>query len=267
MFMKSDVCNNFYKQIHIVNETITPNVHYKTWQEFVHIVYFVRDSFCVLVQQDVTEELKTKYLSRVTGRRLYKMPTLATTAIAGAKIIQNLTKNSSENSSTLWCEMVSHFLCTRALYAAKIFDTLYFLAAGEDVETEAARTELIIHCMQNEIRHAFAGSLPLSIYTLSSGFISSLLVKNFTFFSPMPQFIEDDDGVLSNHYAGEYTVFTNTEYQNMLLTLCMGQHPRLGQNSTLLPLTADILRTLCENLAASELQKHTFFHTQEEWLC
>jgi hypothetical protein len=267
MFMKSDVCNNFYKQIHIVNEIITPNVHYKTWQEFVDIVYFVRDSFCVLVQQDVTEELKTKYLSRVTGRELYKRPTLATTTIAGAKIIQNLTKNSSENSSTLWCEMVSHFLCTRALRAAFMFDDLYFLAAGEDVQTEAARTELIINCMQNEIRQTFAGSLPLSMYTLSSGFISSLLVKNFTFFSPMPQFIEDDDGVLSNHYAGKYTVFTNTEYQDMLLTLCMGQHPRLGQNSTLLPLTADILRTLCENLAASELQKHIFFHTQEEWLC
>jgi hypothetical protein len=150
-----------------------------------------------------------------------------------------------------------------------MFDTLYFLAAGEDVQTEAARTELIIHCMQNEIRHAFAGSLPLSIYTLSSGFISSLLVKNFTFFSPMPQFIENDD----DHYqhlsggCGKYTVFTNTEYQDMLLTLCMGQHQRLGQNSTLLPLTGDILRTLCENLADSELQKHIFFHTEEQWLC
>ena len=118
--------------------------------------------------------------------------------------------------------------------------------------------------MQNEIRRAFAGSLPLSMYTLSSGFISSLLVKNFTFFSPM---LQDDDGVLSNHHAGKYTVFTNTEYQDMLLTLCMGQHPRLGQNSTLLPLTADILRTLCENLADSELQKHIFFHTEEQWLC
>ena len=260
MFMKSDVCNNFYKQIHIVNEIITPNVHYKTWQEFVDIVYFVRDSFCVLVQQDVTEELKTKYLSRVTGRELYKRPTLATTTIAGAKIIQNLTKNSSENSSTLWCEMVSHFLCTRALCAAFMFDDLYFLASGEDVQTEADRTEVIINCMQNEIRETFAGSLSLSIYTLSSVFISSLIVKNFTFFSHLPQFIEDDD----DHQP---TVFTNTEYQDMLLTLCMGQHQRLGQNSTLLPLTGDILRTLCENLADSELQKHIFFHTEEQWLC
>ena len=136
MFMKSDVCNNFYKQIHIVNETITPNVHYKTWQEFVHIVYFVRDSFCVLVQQDVTEELKTQYLSRVTGRRLYKMPTLATTAIAGAKIIQNLTKNSSENSSTLWCEMVSHFVCTRVLRDEWTFNDIWNLQmAGESLKT------------------------------------------------------------------------------------------------------------------------------------
>jgi len=260
MFLLVKISNDFYKQIHIVNEIITPNVHYKTWQEFVDIVYFVRDSFCVLVQQDVTEELKTKYLSRVTGRELYKRPTLATTTIAGAKIIQNLTKNSSENSSTLWCEMVSHFLCTRALCAAFMFDDLYFLASGEDVQTEADRTEVIINCMQNEIRETFAGSLSLSIYTLSSGFISSLIVKNFTFFSHLPQFIEDDD----DHQP---TVFTNTEYQDMLLTLCMGQHLRLGQNSTLLPLTGDILRTLCENLAASELQKHIFFHTHEQCLC
>jgi hypothetical protein len=79
--------------------------------------------------------------------------------------------------------------------------------------------------------------------------IPTLLVKNLTFFADM-----------------HFTTFTNSEYQDMFLTLCMGLHPRLGQKIIMLALTNDLLRVVCEQICASEQQKHTICQNQEKWL-
>jgi len=171
------------------------------------------------------------------------MPTLPTTKKQGPLIMQILTKN----TSAFWCGMVSHFVCTRVLRVAFTFNDIWNLEWGQ-TKREMLRTNLMINSIQQEIRHTFAGAIPFSIYTPSSGFISTLLVKNFTFFSDM-----------------HLTAFTNAEYQDILLTLCMVLHQRLGQNSIMLALTNDILRIVCAQLCASELQKHSICHTQEEW--
>jgi hypothetical protein len=63
--------------------------------------------------------------------------------------------------------------------------------------------------MQQEVRHTFSGSMPFSIYTFCSGFVSTLLVKNFTFY---------DNAELTG----------SVKFRALLLTLCMGAHPRLG---------------------------------------
>ena len=237
----TDNNDSFFNSIYIVNDMMTPEVHYKTWKEFVDLVYLVRDAFCDLVEKDVTEELQQKHLSPLIGCEFSRMPTLPTTKKQGPVIMQILTKN----TSAFWCEMVSHFVCTRVLRAAWTFDDIWNLQmAGEPM-----RTKLMINSIQQEIRHTFAGAIPFSIYTISSGFIGTLLFKNFTFFSDM-----------------HFTAFTNSEYQNMLLTLCMGMHQRLGKNSILLTLKTDILRAVCAQLCASQLQKHIICHTQEEWL-
>jgi hypothetical protein len=91
--------------------------------------------------------------------------------------------------------------------------------------------------------------MQFSIYTLCSGFVSTLLVKNFTFY---------DDKQL--------TALTHEQFRDILLTLCMGLHPRLGKLSSLLPVTSDILRLVCARHCASQLEKHIVFHTQEQWL-
>ena len=237
----TDNNDSFFNSIYIVNDMMTPEVHYKTRQEFVDLVYLVRDAFCDLVEKDVTEELQQKHLSPLIGCEFSRMPTLPTTKKQGPVIMQILTKN----TSAFWCEMVSHFVCTRVLRAAWTFDDIWNLQmAGEPM-----RTELMINSIQQEILHTFAGAIPFSIYTIASGFIGTLLFKNFTFFSDM-----------------HFTAFTNSEYQNMLLTLCMGMHQRLGKNSILLTLKTDILRAVCAQLCASEQQKHIICHTQEEWL-
>jgi len=200
------------------------------------------------VEKDVTEEFRTKHLSPLIGCEFSRMPTLESTKQQGPLIMQILTKNTSE----FWCEMVSHFVRTRALDAAWTFNDTWndiWNLEWEQTHREQLRTKLMINSIQQEIRHTFAGAIPFSIYTNSSGFISTLLVKNLTFFADM-----------------HFTTFTNSEYQDMFLTLCMGLHPRLGQKIIMLALTNDLLRVVCEQICASEQQKHTICQNQEKWL-
>jgi hypothetical protein len=103
--------------------------------------------------------------------------------------------------------------------------------------------------MQKEMRHTFSGAVPFSIYSLCSGFVSTLLVKNFTLY-------DDCD----------FTAFTHAQFCALLLALCMGLHPRLGQHCPLIALQDDVLRCICAQLPASQLTKHIVFHTQEQWL-
>jgi hypothetical protein len=55
---------------------------------------------------------------------------------------------------------------------------------------------------------------PFCFYTLFSGFVSSLLVQNFTFY---------DDATLS--------AVTHSQFENISFTLGMSLHQRLGKNS------------------------------------
>lgn len=59
----------------------------------------------------------------------------------------------------------------------------------------------------DEVRHTFWGAMPFNLYTLCSGFVSTLLVENFTFYN-----------------NSELTSFTSSQFEDILLALCMGLH-------------------------------------------
>jgi hypothetical protein len=243
----------FLQPVHIVNELVTPEVDYDSWKEFVELVYLVQDLFCSLLAEAVQQEFQTEHMSPVLGSIYCRMPTLAYLKAMGPSVIMRLTKSNGE----FWCSMVSHFVCARALRAAAIFedvstslsDTLRQSDAAVAELEEEDRVALMISVMQQEVRHTFSGAMPFSIYTLCSGFVSTLLVKNFTFYNDK-----------------KLTALTHEQFRDILLTLCMGLHPRLGKHSSLLPVTSDILRLVCGGLCASQLEKHIVFHTQEQWL-
>ena len=107
----------------------------------------------------------------------------------------------------------------------------------------------LIEVMKEEVRHTFSGAMPFSIYTLCSGFVSTLLVDNFTFY---------DDGKL--------TAFTHAQFEDMLLALCMGLHRRLGLKSPWLSMHDELLQSVCSRLRASQLKQHIVCHTYEERL-
>jgi hypothetical protein len=250
----------YLQPVHIVNELVTPEVRYDSWQDFVHLVYATQDVFCDLLAKSIHKEFATQHQSPVLGSVFCRTPTLEHMKKLGPGVIMRLTKGKGD----YWCSMVSHFVCARALRAAAIFedvsatiaDTISANNVSNNVDVqhllsweEQERKSLIINIMQQEVRHTFSGAMPFSIYTLCSGFVSTLLVKNFTFY-------EDQ----------QLTAFTHEQFCTMLLTLCMGLHPRLGEHSVLLVVTNDIMRLVCASLCATQLKKHIVFHTQEQWL-
>ena len=107
----------------------------------------------------------------------------------------------------------------------------------------------LIEIMKGEVRYSFSGAMPFSINTLCSGFVSTLLVDNFTFY---------DDRDL--------TAFTHSQFEDILLTLCMGLHQRLGLGSPWLCMHEELVRSVCSRLCASQLRQHVICHTYEERL-
>lgn len=244
------------RPIHLVNELITPEVEYDTWKEFVDLVYLVQDEFCACLAAAVLLDAEQgfRHVSPVLGSVHWFPLSITLARVRGPEIIMRLTKQ----QGLFWCQAVSHFVCSRALRAAAIYDDV---RSALDLRDDAPgaldasgapdrlQTSTLTSIMQQEVRHTFSGAMPFSIYTLCSGFVSTLLVKNFTFYA--------DDSL---------SAFSHRQFEDMLLTLCMGLHPRLGERSPLLPLDADTLRVVCASLCASQLQKHIVFHTQEQWL-
>jgi len=235
------------RALHVMNELVTPEVNYESWKEFVELVYAVQDNYCACMLKAVHKEMQRDTLSAVLGRVFSFPMEMMHLRENGPAIIMQLTKN----QGMFWCQMVAHLVYTRVRRAASIFNDV--VAALNDNDNErfcsAHTLDMLLDVMQQEVRHTFSGAMPFSIYTLCSGFVSTLLVRNFTFYD--------------NH---ELTAFTDTQFRALLLALCMGAHARLGAKSPLLAFHDDILQSICARLSASQLTKHIVFHTQEQWL-
>ena len=235
------------RAIHVMNELVTPEVDYSSWKEFAELVYAVQDNYCACMLAAVHKTLQRDHLSVVLGR-VYGFPLeLEHLRDNGPVIILQLTKN----KGIFWCQMVAHLVYTRVQRAAAIFnDVAAALRDGDDESPSSSQTlPLLLDVMQQEVRHTFSGAMPFSIYTLCSGFVSTLLVKNFTFYDNI-----------------ELTAFTDAQASALLLAVCMGAHARLGARSPMLLLHDDLLQSICARLFASHLTKHIVFHTQEQWL-
>lgn len=239
------------RAVHVVNELITPKVNYESWTEFARLVYQVQDDYCSCLATAVHNELSQHKTSVVLGSvcLIHSTPiNLPHLQKHGSQIIARLTKN----KGMFWCQMVAHLVYTRVIRAASIYnDVLTFGTDFEDdIDLNKTRIDCMVHIMQQEIRHTFSGAMPFSIYTLCSGFVSTLLVKNFVFFD-----------------NSDFTAFTDSQFHTLILTLCTGLHARLGKLSPLHVLDSELLQFICSWLQASQLLKHLVFHTQEQWLC
>jgi hypothetical protein len=201
------------RALHVVNELVTPEVHYENWREFAELVYAVQDSYCASVSEAVHVALRCKHVSRVLGSCFCFPLELEHLRAHGPAVILKLTKGAGD----FWCNMVAHLVYSRVTCAAAIFGEVVASLADDDDErlrqewSRAQTVHQLVDIMQQEVRHTFSGVMQFSIYTICSCFVSTLLVKNFTFYD-----------------NSELTAFTDGQFRALLLALCMGAHPRLG---------------------------------------
>jgi hypothetical protein len=236
----------------VVKRISSPKVDYSTWGEFADLLFSVQENYClclvVSLRMDV-EAHAASPLPRATNSLQIKLSHLQE---QGPRIIMELTKR----EGAWWCAMVAHFVCSRVLRAASIYQHIREELRAEEPD-DSARDEALasrrmlslIEVMKEEVRHTFSGAMPFSIYTLCSGFVSTLLVDNFTFYD-----------------NGELTAFTHSQFEDILLTLCMGLHRRLGLKSPWLSMHDELLQSVCSRLRASQLKQHIVCHTYEERL-
>lgn len=229
--------------VHAVNDLLTPEVEYGTWQDFVDLVYQVQDAYCLCVATACRLERAGTRTSMVVGEvthgTLSELPHLR---VNGPLIIAGLTRGQGR----LWCQLVSHLLYSCALQAAATYvDVLSELEVTVDDES---MTNGMVTAMIRDTRRVFSGAMPMSIYSLGSGFVGALLVKNFTLFG-----------------ATDFPV-TDKQFRELLLAFCMGSHARLGSRSLLLALQDDLLRCICAELTTCSVLKTFVFHSHEQWL-
>jgi hypothetical protein len=104
--------------LHVVNELVTPDVEYESWQEFAEFVYAVQDSYCTCVAQAVLLAVEQQQFLLVLGQVYGFLPELPHLQARGPGIILRLTKN----KGNFWCQMVAHLLHARVTRAAAIFN-------------------------------------------------------------------------------------------------------------------------------------------------
>ena len=240
----------------VVRLLSSPKVRYSTWNEFSDLLMDVQENYCRCLVASVMMELEAHEIPLLEAARNFSF-TLSHIKKQGPRIIMGLTKQ----EGAWWCAMVAHFVYSRVQRASVIYQhTIEQLkevelqdegstCSAEDDLVFSRRISTLTQILQEEVRYTFSGAMPFSVYTLCSGFVSTLIVDNFTFYN-----------------NSELTAFTNSQFEDILLTLCMGLHTRLGASSPLLGIHDEIMLSLCKLICASSLQKHVSCHTFEKRL-
>jgi hypothetical protein len=232
----------------LVRRVAPPQVRYENWTEFSDLLFAVQDHYCACLVASARMDLEKEQVSLDLGNVRSFGFQLSHLREQGPSILMQLTKQ----EGAYWCSMVAHFVCSRVLRAAAIYHNALAHLTGENGthREPGVRSKLhVLEVMQQEVRYTFSTAMPFSIYTLSSGFVSTLMIENFEFY---------DDADL--------TAFTVSEIECLLLTLCMGLHWRLGMSSPLLVMQDEIVQSICARLRTSRLRAHVAFNTHQELL-
>jgi hypothetical protein len=234
----------------------SPKVYYSTWNEFSDLIIQVQDNYCQCLMASILMDLDTQDAALMQAARNFSF-TLSHLKKQGPRIIMELTKQ----QGPWWCSMVAHFIYSRVMRAAIIYqhtlEHLNEIALRGESSTESDQDDAVFsrristmaQILKEEVCHTFSGSMPFSIYTLCTGFVSGLIVENFTFYNDV-----------------EFTAFTNSQFEEILLALCMGLHARLGVKSPLLKMHDEILQSLRNLICESRLKKYMLCHTFNEIL-
>lgn len=245
-------------------DNIVPDVMYRDWNDFVGCVYETQQMFKELIADSVEHEriLQAKKRSRfectfvICDNNPVPMFTgncFTMISDRGSSVIKNLTKG----RECAFTRLVAKNLYNQCLRLVSSYCDIiyYYICYKQDIDPETTDTRLrfdyqhLCDLMQNNVQFAFTGLMPVNMCFNSCGFVGALMTKNFYIFD-----------------SESREVMSVLQYQDFILTLTLGLHPRLGLASPLLLLNIDIFRQIIATLVLPRNMALDEFKNRELWL-
>ena len=121
--------------------------------------------------------------------------------------------------------------------------------------------------LTEELHNLFSGGFPICTAVSEEGFVSQILRRNFHLICRNPVWqLQHVQGMRVISYPDTHYL-SHSQMHAMLLMLSMGLHPRLGAQSALKHLNADMLQKVCTYIAAKDNEcTRKLFRAEERWL-
>lgn len=269
-----------------------PLVDYENRSQFVYLAYKTQSKYEQVIRQSVQEELLCNQVLRyhcsppsdahnVTFHNgpdsLRYIPVFDATNFilmqtAGIEALFTLTKQ----THTQWCARLNAHIFRHLLRAAQNYTnivTYYPLYGTETQRWPSATPDTLLfkedqftEVLIDELRNLFSGGFP--ICTLGNeGFVSQLLRRNFHLICRNPIWRLQHDQRARIIIYPDLHYLSHSQMHSLLLTLAMGLHPRLGADSALQHLDADMLQKICGYITAEDnAGTRKLFQAEERWL-
>ena len=205
------------------------------------------------------------------------VPALTNTSLkslrdTGSEILQVMTKGNGVE----WCTRINNFMWKYLLRVVHMHCNSITLHSTftNTAEVSVGHRPYLFELMREEVSYLFSGGLPMCLCS-DQGFIALILTRNFCILTRRDWSMQrlqrqmrmhPEQDLWSPDCSPSVVVLSHAQFRDMLLTLAMGTHARLGRESVLECLLPDLLRLICRNLL---LQGHfcaQLFHQEEMWL-
>jgi hypothetical protein len=245
-------------------ENVVPLVLYNNWTDFVVCVYETQRLFNNLIMEGVELERTTqqsrpaRYTYNFASPDDPPLPIFTgdcfhTILEQGPAVIKHLTRG-KECAFTRLVAKILYNQCMRVVSAYS--DMVYFHTCYHQ-NSDAEELPRYIHfdyehladLMKSSVQYAFSGLMPVNMCFSNRGFVAALMSKNFCVL----------DG-------GSKHTMSILEYQEFVLSIAMGLHNRIGGQSPLYLLDAELLRHVVCMLRTSPSVAMKEFRNRELWL-
>ena len=172
-----------------------------------------------------------------------------------------------------WCTRINNFMCKYLLRVAHMHCNSITLHSTftNTAEVSVGHRQYLFELMREEVSYLFSGGLPMCLCS-DQGFVALLLTRNFCILTRATQRLQRQmrmhplEDLWSPDSSPSVIVLSHAQFRDMLLTLAMGTHARLGRESVLECLLPDLLQIICQNILLQDHFCEQLFHQEEMWL-
>lgn len=254
---------------YIAVSKLAPEVPFDNWKHFVDTVYRTKTLFNDALRDAVTLDAALYRTQQTHNNTLhaFRDPIYEDHALrrfqGEAKSIMAQLALGKHNH---WTHAVADTLFLRVLRVARVYkDVIVFHHAYDHYDQDNEQGDLLPHTewprlfafnaqhmfdlMKQEVDTAFGGICPWNRSSFENSFISALLDRNFGIVDAQP-----------------YLCLSTSEMHAWRLTFATGTHPRVGAQSPLQPLDADICAIIFSSIFMNTRYDKHVLHTLTQWL-